>query len=92
MVNVFVCRHPLVPAWRFSLTENPLLVAGLLLEGILLLAIVYTPWGNAIFGTAPLAIDVWIYLIPFALFLGVAEEARKWWLRRELTRQADMLA
>jgi sodium/potassium-transporting ATPase subunit alpha len=84
MVNVFVCRHPLLPAWRFSPFGNRLLLAGLVAEAALLLAIVYTPWGNRLFGTAPLGADVWLYMLPFALLLGVAEEARKAWLRRRL--------
>jgi sodium/potassium-transporting ATPase subunit alpha len=84
MVNVFVCRHPLLPAWRFPLLGNRLLLAGLAAEAALLLAIVYTPWGNRLFGTAPLGADAWLYMLPFALLLGVAEEARKAWLRRRL--------
>jgi sodium/potassium-transporting ATPase subunit alpha len=82
MVNVFVCRHPQLPAWRFPLFENRLLLAGLAAEALLLLAIVYTPWGNRLFGTAPLAADVWLYALPFALALGVVEEARKALVRR----------
>ena len=77
MVNVFVCRHPQLPAWRFSLRENPLLLVGLAAEAMLLLAIVYTPLGNRLFGTAPLAAAVWLYMLPFALALGVIEETRK---------------
>ncbi len=83
MVNVFVCRHPLLPAWRFPPFGNRLLLAGLVAEGALLLAIVYTPWGNRLFGTAPLSADVWLYMLPFALLLGAAEELRKAWLRRK---------
>ncbi|RLJ65317.1 cation-translocating P-type ATPase [Sulfurisoma sediminicola] len=82
MVNIFVCRHPLLPAWRFPLFENRLLFAGLAFEFLLLLAIVYTPWGNRLFGTAPLAAEVWLFALPFALALGVLEEARKAIVRR----------
>jgi sodium/potassium-transporting ATPase subunit alpha len=82
MVNVFVCRHPLLPAWRFPLFENRLLLAGLATEGLLLLIIVYTPLGNRWFGTAPLPADVWLFALPFALLLGIAEETRKWVRRR----------
>ena len=82
MVNVFVCRHPLLPLWRFPLLENRLLLIGLAAEACLLLAIVYTPWGNRVLGTAPLTADVWLYAAPFALLLGGAEEARKWLARK----------
>jgi sodium/potassium-transporting ATPase subunit alpha len=82
MVNLFVCRHPRLPAWRFPLFANRLLLAGLAFEAALLLAIVYTPWGNRLFGTAPLSGEAWLYMLPFALLLGLAEEARKAWSRR----------
>ncbi|MGE5946978.1 MAG: cation-translocating P-type ATPase [Betaproteobacteria bacterium] len=77
MVNLFVCRHPYLPAWHFPLLENRWLLAGLASEALLLLLIVYTPWGNHLFGTAPLPISVFLYAVPFALFLGLAEEVRK---------------
>ena len=82
MVNVFVCRHPRLPLWRFPLFENRLLLAGLAAEAALLLFIVYTPLGNRLFGTAPLGVEVWLYALPFALLLGVAEEGRKRLVRR----------
>jgi len=82
MVNLFVCRHPRLPVWHFSLLENRWLVAGLASEVGLMAAILYTPWGNSLFGTAPLALDVFLYALPFALFLGLAEETRKWFIRR----------
>ncbi|UCV21155.1 cation-translocating P-type ATPase [Ferribacterium limneticum] len=82
MVNLFVCRHPRLPAWHFPLLENRWLLAGLASEVGLMAAILYTPWGNSLFGTAPLALDVFLYALPFALFLGLAEETRKWFVRR----------
>ncbi|TWO79137.1 cation-translocating P-type ATPase [Denitratisoma oestradiolicum] len=77
MANVFVCRHPLLPTWRFPLLSNPLLLLGLVVEALLLLALVYTPWGNLLFGTVPLAGSAWLYAMPFGLLLLVAEEMRK---------------
>ncbi len=77
MVNLFVCRHPQLPAWRFPLFENRLLWVGLTVELGLLLLIVYTPWGNKLFGTAFLPAGIWLYALPFALSLGIAEEGRK---------------
>jgi calcium-translocating P-type ATPase len=80
--NVFVCRHPRESALNFKLTENPLLLLALAAEVALILAIVYTPLGNLLFGTRPLDLDVWLFMIPLALGLGVLEESRKWLVRR----------
>lgn len=83
MVNVFVCRHPQLPFWRFGLRENPLLLLGLAVEAGVLIAIVYTAPGNQLFGTAPLPLDIWLTILPFALLLGVMEEIRKGWCRSQ---------
>jgi sodium/potassium-transporting ATPase subunit alpha len=82
MVNLLLCRHPRQSGLRLGLSDNPLLGWGIALEGALILLIVYTPWGNALFGTAPLPGEVWLYVLPFVVGMGAAEEARKWLVRR----------
>lgn len=54
----------------------------MILEIALILPINYTPWGNLIFGTAPIAGQVWLFLIPFAVGLFILEELRKWLIRK----------
>ena len=86
MINVFLCRHPQQSALRFSLFSNPMLLAGLALELALLLLILYTPWGNALFGTAPLTASVWLFVLPLALLMGLLEEGRKAFVRWQCAR------
>jgi calcium-translocating P-type ATPase len=81
VANALVCRHPHRPAFAFGLADNPLLVLGIAFELVLLLGIVYTPAGNALFGTAPLGLDAWTRAAAFAALLFIAEETRKAWLR-----------
>jgi sodium/potassium-transporting ATPase subunit alpha len=86
IVNVFLCRganRSVLSTWRL---RNPLLYGGVLLEVTSIALIAYTAWGNAIFGTAPIPLDVWIFILPFAAALLVVEELRKTaarWVRRE---------
>lgn len=68
-------RHP---AFSFSFFSNKLILAGIATEIAL---IDYTPWGNALFGTAPIPPAVWLFIIPFALGMLVLEELRKWFVR-----------
>jgi sodium/potassium-transporting ATPase subunit alpha len=82
VVNVFACRHPRVSALRFSPLSNPLLLAGIAAEVALLLLIVYTPAGNAMFGTAPLGLPYWGLMIALGLCFGLLEELRKGLMRR----------
>ena len=81
VVNVFLCRDDRTSAFSFGFFSNPLILWGIVTEVTLILLIDYTPWGNLIFGTAPLAPAVWVFLIPFALAMFALEELRKWMVR-----------
>jgi len=82
MANLFLCRDSRQSGLRPGLSANPLLGWGIALELGLILLIVYTPWGNALFGTAPLPGTVWLYVLPFVVGMGAAEETRKGLVRR----------
>jgi hypothetical protein len=57
------------------------ILLGILIELTIILLIDYTPWGNAIFGTAPIPVAVWLFTVPFALGMLMLEELRKWFVR-----------
>jgi len=79
VVNVFLCKTPGQSLFFGAhLLGNRLLLWGVALELLLLVAIVYTPWGNMVFGTALLLPDVWLFMLPCALGMLVLEEGRKW--------------
>ena len=82
MVNLFLCRHPVKPAWAYAIGTNPLIPIGLAAEVATLLAIVYTPAGQWLFGTAPIGWQAWAAALPFALAMLGLEEGRKAWVRR----------
>jgi magnesium-transporting ATPase (P-type) len=77
VVNVFLCRDPERSAFGLGLAANRLLLAGIVLELVLIAVIVYTPAGQAMFGTAPLAAEAWLFMLPFAAAMLLLEEARK---------------
>jgi magnesium-transporting ATPase (P-type) len=85
-VNVFLCRGQRASAFSFGLLSNPLILAGILTEIVLLVLIAYTPLGNQLFGTAPVAGWAWLFLVPFATGLLALEELRKWLTRRWASR------
>ncbi|MBI1887576.1 MAG: cation-transporting P-type ATPase [Nitrosomonadales bacterium] len=82
VVNVFLCRHPAMSAFSRGHRRNPLIWYGIGFELMLLLLIDYTPWGNALFGTAPLGIEVWLFIVPFGIGMLLLEELRKAMVRR----------
>jgi len=77
IVNVFLCKTPGRSVFTMSWFDNRIILWGIALEITLLLAIDYTDWGNRLFGTMPLAPDVWLFILPFALAMLLLEELRK---------------
>ena len=82
VMNVFLCRSGEESAFRQGLFGNGLILWGVAAEIALILAIDYTPWGNLMFGTAPVGLDVWLFVIPFAFAMLALEEVRKWATRK----------
>ena len=88
--NGFACRTEQASVFKVGLFSNKGIVAGELLGLLIISAISY--WGplQSIFKTAPLTLMDWLLLAGAAATLFVAEEARKWFLRRkEQARAAD---
>ena len=81
VANLFICRSPRESILRGGLRSNKLILAGIAVETGLIVMIAYSPWGNAVFGTAPIPVTVWLYALPFALGMIGLEELRKWGVR-----------
>ena len=82
VVNVLLCRHPVMSVFSRGYRRNPLIWYGILFELVLLMLIAYTPWGNALFGTAPLDSEAWLFIMAFMPGMLLLEELRKAMLRR----------
>ena len=80
--NVFACRSSRESVFSIGFFSNRLIFAGILIELLLQLFIVYHPFGNKIFVTASLRLNIWLILIPFSILLLSAEEIRKVYVRR----------
>ena len=81
IANVFVCRSRTLSVFSISLWNNKFLLAGVIAELVIIMLIVYTSQGNTLFGTSPIPLTVWAFLIPFAILLLGFEEVRKAFVR-----------
>jgi sodium/potassium-transporting ATPase subunit alpha len=82
VTNVFACRSYRESLFSIGFFTNTLIFAGIAVELLLQLFIVYHPFGNKIFSTSPLPWSTWFMLVPFALALLLAEETRKYFMRK----------
>lgn len=78
VVNVFLCKTSGRSVFTVRLLDNRTILWGIVLEITLILAIGYTPWGNLIFGTALIALEVWLFVLSFAFRMLLLEKVRKW--------------
>jgi len=88
IVNVFLCKTPGHSLFSGQLFDNPIILWGIAVEILLILWIDYSAWGNLIFGTMPIALEVWIFILPFALCMLLLEELRKFVIIRLKTKPA----
>jgi sodium/potassium-transporting ATPase subunit alpha len=92
IANVFLCRSDRQPLFARGFFSDKLILAGIAAEIGLILLSDYTPWGNALFGTAPIPLSVWLFIIPFALAMLALEEWRKALVRSGRNRLLRTLA
>ncbi|HEY0834469.1 MAG TPA: cation-transporting P-type ATPase [Azospirillum sp.] len=81
VANVYLCRSDRESVLDRAMPRNRLIPLGIAVEGMLILAIVYTVPGNLLFGTAPLPWWAWLAGVPVVLAMVAADEARKWVVR-----------
>jgi P-type Ca2+ transporter type 2C len=80
--NVFCCRTDRESVFKVGFFKNKLVLAGIVSEIALILIFVYTPFFQKVFGTAPLGLKDWVFLLTFSPIILLLEEGRKWFIRR----------
>jgi magnesium-transporting ATPase (P-type) len=80
--NLFAQRTALASVFRARLPANRLLWAGIAVEIAVLLAIVYLPPLQNLFGTGDIPLEGWLFILPWAPALLLADEGRKAFARR----------
>jgi Ca2+-transporting ATPase len=79
---VFACRTDRASVVQVGLFSNRLVLLGVAVELLVLVLLVYAPFLQPIFNTAPLGPAEWTFLLPWAPLLLLVDEARKALLRR----------
>ena len=80
--NVLACRTSRQSIFRTSLKTNKWIIAGIVAQLSILSLLVYVPLLQNVFGTQPLNLTDWLFLISLALAVVFAEEIRKFFVRR----------
>ena len=86
ITNALACRSSSVSILTLGIFSNQLVLAGIATDLLLAAFIIYTPFGNSLFASAPIGADVLLLLIPFAVLLLVSDEMRKYFVKRRSER------
>ena len=79
---VLNCRTNTQSIFKAGIFTNPRIIKGIVFEIILIVAIVYIPFLQGIFQTAPIGWQDWIFLIILPIPVVLLEEIRKAFVRR----------
>ena len=82
VVNVHLCRSRRKSIFMGPFLGNRLITAGIVAELVLIVLIDYTAAGHTLFGTAPIGLVSWGWILPFAVGMLILEELRKVIVRR----------
>jgi magnesium-transporting ATPase (P-type) len=85
--NLFAQRTERASVFRHGLFTNRLIWVGIASELVLVFLIVYTPWLQAIFGTAAFPLNNWWFLFAWTPSLLIVDEVRKFIVRVHDVRQ-----
>ncbi|NWJ45639.1 MAG: cation-transporting P-type ATPase [Chloroflexi bacterium] len=78
---VFVCRTERNSVFKIGFFKNRLVLIGIVVELGLLVSLVYLPFMQGLFNTAPLDIIDWLFVFAWTPVIFFADEARKLWWR-----------
>jgi sodium/potassium-transporting ATPase subunit alpha len=80
--NVMACRTNRQSALSLLLRPNPLILIGVIAEVLFIVSIIYLPFLNPVFSTAPFALEIWLLILPAPFVIFAIEEIRKYLVRR----------
>lgn len=83
--NLFAQRTETLSVFRLPLFRNRLLWVGIITELMLVALIIYVPFFQNVFGTAAFPLVNWLFLFAWTPSLFLADELRKWVVRRRNT-------
>ncbi|WP_371413177.1 cation-translocating P-type ATPase [Methanococcoides sp. AM1] len=82
VANLLVSRTRVESAFSKNLFTNKMIMLAIVSELVILSMIMFYPFANTIFGTAPVSVEYLLLAVPFAILLFVQDEIRKYYIRK----------
>jgi P-type Ca2+ transporter type 2C len=81
LIRAFTARSERISVFKLGIFSNKTMNMAVIFSIVVVLAAIYVPFLNVIFGTVPLALVDWVWIVPFAVLASVAAEVTKIYLR-----------
>lgn len=81
--NLLTMQTTRTSVFKIGLFTNKWIIRGIIFEITIMLAILYIPPLQSVFGTTPLGITEWLYVVTFIPVMFFADEIRKYLIRRK---------
>ena len=91
IANVFTSRTRRQSVFTKGIFSNRMVLIGIASELLILAFIIFHPFANTIFNTAPIPLEYVLLAVPFALLLFAADEIRKYLIIHGSTRVRNLL-
>lgn len=82
--TVFASRTNRASVFTVGLFSNRWVVYGIIFELLIVVAIIYVPFIQGVFGTTALGPIEWLAAFAFGVVIFIAEELRKWYVRTHM--------
>jgi Ca2+-transporting ATPase len=82
LLRAYTSRSERYSLWSIGVFSNRWMQWAVLTSLVVLVAIIYVPFLDPIFGTTFLTLDDWLVMLPLILVPSVAAEINKWVLRK----------
>lgn len=86
LFRAFTARSERTALFKIGVFSNKWMLYAVLLSIGMLIAVLYVPFLQTVFGTVPLTLNDWVLILPFALVASIAAEATKVYLRARAAR------
>ena len=87
LFRAYTARSEFYPLLKIGLFKNKVMNWAVLGSLVLIMLVIYVPFLQPIFNTAPLGIEQWLEILPLVLLPSVAAEVTKIFIRKMMNRE-----
>lgn len=86
LLRAFTARSERISVFKLGVFSNKTMNMAVIFSIIVVIAVIYVPFLQVIFGTVPLALIDWVWILPFSMLASVAAEVTKIYLQARAKR------